>query len=190
MSSKKRALISVYDKTGVVEFAKELVSFGFDIVSTGGTYTLLRKNGINAIEVKEVTDYKEMLEGRVKTLHPAIFAAILARQSVPNDMLEMEKANIETINLVVVGLYPFEQAKTIEMIDIGGVSLIRAAAKNHKYVDLITSPEQYENYLNIIKQNGSTSYEYRRKVAIEAFKYTSKYDALIASTFEEENNDR
>ena len=103
-------------------------------------------------------------------------------------MLELEKANIETINLVVVGLYPFEEAKTIEMIDIGGVSLIRAAAKNHKYVDLLTSPSQYQDYLNVIQQNGSTSFEYRRKVAIEAFKLTSKYDALIAQTFEGETN--
>ncbi len=187
--SKKRALISVHDKTGVVELAKELANMNYDIVSTGGTYTLLRQNGINAIEVKEVTDYEEMLEGRVKTLHPTIFAGILARQNNPNDMLELEKANIETINLVVVGLYPFAQARTIEMIDIGGVSLIRAAAKNHKYVDLLTSPDQYENYINIIKQNGSTSFDYRRNVAIEAFMLTSRYDALIAQTFEGDIND-
>lgn len=186
--SKKRALISVYDKTGVVELAQELADMNYDIVSTGGTYSLLRENGINAIEVKEVTDYEEMLEGRVKTLHPTIFAGILARQNNPNDMLEMEKANIETINLVVVGLYPFEQARTIEMIDIGGVSLIRAAAKNHKYVDLLTAPDQYKDYINILKENGSTSFEYRRKVAIEAFKQTSAYDALIAKTFEGDNN--
>ena len=186
--SKKRALISVHDKTGVVELARELANMNYDIVSTGGTYNLLIENGINAIEVKEVTDYEEMLEGRVKTLHPTIFAGILARQNNPNDMLELEKANIETINLVVVGLYPFAKARTVEMIDIGGVSLIRAAAKNHKYVDLLTSPDEYENYLNIIKENGSTSFEYRKNVAIEAFKLTSQYDALIAQTFEGDIN--
>ena len=152
--SKKRALISVFDKTGIVDFSKELVSLGYEIISTGGTYKKLHENGIHAIEVKEITDCEEMLGGRVKTLHPNIFGGILARLDNNSDLLELEENNIAPINLVVVNLYPFEQEKTIETIDIGGVALIRAAAKNYAFTNVLTSVKQYDEFIEIeIKEN-------------------------------------
>ena len=144
----KRALISVFDKTGIVEFAEKLVSLNYEIISTGGTYKTLKENNIKLTEINEVTHCNEMLSGRVKTLHPNIFAGILARLDNSNDLLELEKNDINQIDLVVVNLYPFAKEKTIEMIDIGGVSLIRAAAKNYQYIDLLTSPTQYNEYLS------------------------------------------
>jgi len=180
--SKKRALISVYDKTGIVDFAKKLTNFGYEIISTGGTYKILQENSIPVVEVSEVTNFEEMLNGRVKTIHPNIFAGILARQNNTNDMLEIEQQGIEPINLVVINLYPFAQEKTVDFIDIGGVSLMRAAAKNYEFVNLLTSPQQYESFITVLEDNGQTSLEYRKLLAIEGFNHTARYDNLIAAT--------
>ena len=181
--AKKRALISVFDKTGVVDFAKKLVDYAYEIISTGGTYKLLKENGIPAIEVKDITDCEEMFGGRVKTLHPYIFGGILARLDNDNDAKELEENSIIPFDLVVVNLYPFAQKKTIETIDIGGVSLIRAAAKNYEFVNCITSPNQYNNFLQKLDENNKeTTIEYRKELAVEGFKITAKYDDLIAKT--------
>ncbi|MCQ2957919.1 MAG: bifunctional phosphoribosylaminoimidazolecarboxamide formyltransferase/IMP cyclohydrolase [Candidatus Gastranaerophilales bacterium] len=179
--AKKRALISVFDKTNIVEFAEKLIKFDYEIISTGGTFKTLKENNIPVIEVKDVTGFEEILSGRVKTLHPNIFGGILARLDNNNDLLELEKNNIAPINLVVVNLYPFEQEKTIETIDIGGVALIRAAAKNYAFTNVLTSVNQYDKFIGILNQNnGETTEEYRKLLAIKAFKLTSKYDNLIA----------
>ena len=182
--SKFRALISVYDKTGIVELAEKLTAYNYEIISTGGTYNLLKNNNVDAIEVKDITNMDEMLEGRVKTLHPNIFAGILARTDNPNDMQELQKNNIETIDLVIVNLYPFAQKKTTDFIDIGGVSLIRAAAKNYQSVSIVTSPNQYEKFLeNLDKNNGQTDEGFRKELAHKAFQLTAKYDNIIADSF-------
>ncbi len=181
--SKKRALISVFDKTGIVDFARNLINFDYEIISTGGTYKLLKENNIPVIEVKEVTQCAEMLDGRVKTLHPNIFGGILARMDNESDLKELDKNGITPISLVVVNLYPFAQEKTVDFIDIGGVSLIRAAAKNYKDVSLLISPNQYSKFLENL-ENG-LSLEYRKSLAVEGFKLTAAYDKLIAETLDE-----
>lgn len=178
---KKRALISVYDKTGVVELAKGLVKAGYEIISTGGSAKTLKDNGIEAIEVSEVTGFEEILGGRVKTLHPAIFGGILVKEE---QLSEIENKKIAPIDLVVVNLYPFEEASKkditmedlVEYIDIGGVSLLRAAAKNFVRVSVLSSPSQYEKFLT-----ASNTVEYRQNLAKEAFLLTSKYDSIIAN---------
>ncbi len=149
MSSLKTALISVYDKTGVVDFACELHNREVKIISTGGTERILKDNGIDVVNISEITKYPEMLGGRVKTLHPAIFGGILAMRN-DEQMAELGQLNISPIDMVVCNLYPFEEASktgtlddAIEMIDIGGVTLIRAAAKNYKDVVIAVSPRQY-----------------------------------------------
>lgn len=178
---KKRALISVYDKTGIVDFAQKLTKSGYEIISTGGTSKILKDNGIEAIEVSDVTKFEEILSGRVKTLHPAIFAGILATDAQAD---EIQKLEITPIDLVVVNLYPFEEASKkdfimkdlVEYIDIGGVSLLRAAAKNFERVSVVSSPEQYAGF------KPENSLECRQKLAKEAFLLTSKYDSLIANS--------
>ena len=178
---KKRALISVYDKAGIVDFAQKLVKLGYEIISTGGTAKALKDKGIEAIEVSDVTKFEEILSGRVKTLHPAIFAGILATDA---QLSEIEKLEIAPIDLVVVNLYPFEEASKkdfimkdlVEYIDIGGVSLLRAAAKNFERVSVLSSPEQYAEF------KSENSLEYRQNLAKEAFLLTSKYDSLIANS--------
>lgn len=178
---RKLALISVYDKTGVLELAKELAK-EYDIVSTGGTAKTLREAGLGVIEVSDLTKFEEILGGRVKTLHPVIFGGILAA----NEQLdEIEKLQIRPIDLVVVNLYPFEEASKkdfimqdlIEYIDIGGVTLLRAAAKNFQRVSILSSPAQYGEFLKT-----ENTLEYRQKLAREAFGVTSRYDSLIANS--------
>jgi len=184
---KKRALISVYNKTGIVEFAKELVKLGYEIISTGGTSKALKDNGIEAIEVSDVTEFEEILGGRVKTLHPVIFGGILAKD---DQLTEIEKHKITPIDLVVVNLYPFEEASKkdiliqdlVEYIDIGGVSLIRAAAKNFSRVSVLSNPSQYGSFLTAEK-----TFEYRQTLAKEAFLLTSKYDSIIANSFAQDS---
>lgn len=185
---KKRALISVYNKTGIVEFAKELVKAGYEIISTGGTAKVFKDNGVKVIEVSEVTNFDEILGGRVKTLHPAIFGGILAKDE---QLSEIEKHKIAPIDLVVVNLYPFEEASKkdilmqdlIEYIDIGGVSLLRAAAKNFARVCVLSDSKQYEGFLKAEK-----TLEYRKKLAKDAFLLTSKYDSIIANSFSKDSN--
>ncbi|MBK8550224.1 MAG: bifunctional phosphoribosylaminoimidazolecarboxamide formyltransferase/IMP cyclohydrolase [Ignavibacteria bacterium] len=189
----KRALLSVYDKTGIIEFAKELVKFNVEIISTGGTYKLLKENNIAVKSVEEVTGFPEVLNGRVKTLHPDIFGGILSDRSNPVHLKEMKEHSITPIDLVVVNLYPFEKtiadknvsvADAIEQIDIGGVTLIRAAGKNYKDVNVLVSPDQYKEFsdkLNSTKNN--IPFDYSQKLAQKAFQTTSNYDNSISKYF-------
>ncbi len=184
----KRALISVYDKTGVVEFAKELVTLGFEIVSTSGTAKLLKESGIAIKTVEEITKAPEVLGGRVKTLQHLIFAGILADKTNPDHLNEVKTHNFELFDLVCVSLYPFKQtiskpgcteAEAIEQIDIGGVSLIRAAAKNFLSVSVLVDPYQYEIYLASLK----ASKDINKLLAADAFEYIASYDISIANYF-------
>lgn len=184
----KRALISVYDKTGVVEFAKELTTLGFEIVSTSGTAKLLQESGIKIKTVEDITKSPEVLGGRVKTLQHLIFAGILADKSNPDHQNEVKIHGFELFDLVCVSLYPFKQtiskpecteAEAIEQIDIGGVSLIRAAAKNFNSVSVIVDPYQYEIYINSFKAEKDIN----RLLAADAFEYIASYDISIANYF-------
>ncbi len=181
---KKYALISVFDKLGLIEFAKNITKLGFSIIASGGTYKYLSDNNIKAIEVKDITGFPEILGGRVKTLHPKIFGGILARTNNKEDLKDLGDNDINPIELVVCNLYPFEKENSIENIDIGGVSLIRAAAKNYEFVNVITSPYQYEEF---IKDYDKNSIEYRKELAYLAFKRTSEYDNAIKNFFAEKS---
>lgn len=186
----KRALISVSNKDGIVEFAKRLYGKGVEILSTGGTAKLLRQNGVDAIDVSQFTKSPEMMEGRVKTLHPKIHGALLALRDNPEHMQEAKKNEIGLIDLLVVNLYPFAEtiakkevaeAEAIEQIDIGGPSMLRSGAKNFKFVTVVTDPEDYEGVLEEFESNGDTSLETRRRLAEKVFLKTAQYDTLIAS---------
>ncbi len=187
----KRALISVSDKTGIVEFAQALQSQGVEILSTGGTYRLLCENSIDAIEVSEYTGFPEMMDGRVKTLHPKIHGGILARRDIDADV--MEAHGINGIDMVVVNLYPFEATvakedcsleDAIENIDIGGPTMVRAAAKNHNAVNIIVNASDYDTVLSEMSaNNGSTTYQTRFDLAIKAYEHTAAYDGMIANYF-------
>ena len=188
-SSIKRALISVSDKTGLVAFAKVLASQGVEIYSTGGTRKHLIENGIEAVEVASYTGFPEVMDGRVKTLHPKIFGGILARRNVAEDKESLQTHAILEFDLVVVNLYPFESTikkpnvtlpEAIEQIDIGGPSLIRAAAKNHAFVTVATNPSQYGAIADELQSNGGTSDALRLRLAAECFADTARYDANIA----------
>jgi phosphoribosylaminoimidazolecarboxamide formyltransferase/IMP cyclohydrolase len=186
----RRALVSVHDKTGVIELAKSLAGFGIEILSTGGTAKLLRESGVAVRDVSEVTGFPEMMDGRVKTLHPKIHGGILARRDVPEHLAAMERHGIPPIDLVVVALYPFEQtvaragvtaAEAIEQIDVGGPTMIRAAAKNHAAVAVVTDASQYASVLDELKRSdGALSDATRRRLAREAFARTAQYDRAIA----------
>jgi phosphoribosylaminoimidazolecarboxamide formyltransferase / IMP cyclohydrolase len=183
----KRALISVYDKTGLVEFARRLSGAGVEIVSSGGTAVALTVSGIEVSTVSDVTGAPEMLGGRVKTLHPAIHGAILARTDDEGDLADLEAAGIEPFQLVVVSLYPFRETlatpgvtedEIIEKIDIGGPTMIRAAAKNHRYVGVVTSADQYDAVAKAIEEGGLDD-GMRKELAAAAFFNTASYDAAI-----------
>ena len=186
----RRALVSVHDKTGVVELAKGLAGLGIEIVSTGGTASLLRASGIAVRDVSDVTGFPEMMDGRVKTLHPKIHGGILARRDAPEHLAALERHGIPPIDLVVVALYPFEQtvakpgvtaAEAIEQIDVGGPTMIRAAAKNHAAVAVVTAPSQYGAVLDeLTRTGGALSGATRDRLAREAFARTAEYDAAIA----------
>ena len=184
----KRALISVSDKTGIVDFAKDLTELGVEIISTGGTYKLLKENDVPVIEVSDVTGFPEMLDGRVKTLHPMIHGGLLARRDLPEHMAAIADKGIGPIDMVVVNLYPFKQTvlkdendleNIVENIDIGGPSMIRAAAKNYKSVAVITAPEQYEPVLQQMRDGGLQEPLLAQLMA-EAFVATANYDNMIA----------
>lgn len=187
----KTALISVYDKTGIVEFARELQNLDIEIISTGGTYNLLSQNGIKARKVEEITGFPEILDGRVKTLHPKILAGILAVRDEPGHIEQLKQFGIEPIDLVVVNLYPFAQTiskkdlkleEAIEQIDIGGVTLLRASAKNYKYVAGVVNPNKYGEIISELKSNNcELSEKTRLSLAVEVFQHTSHYDAIIAN---------
>jgi phosphoribosylaminoimidazolecarboxamide formyltransferase / IMP cyclohydrolase len=187
----KQALISVSDKTGIVEFAQALSQCGVTILSTGGTAKELKNAGIDVIEVSDYTGFPEMLDGRVKTLHPKIHAGILAQRDLPAHMEIMEKMSFSAIELVVVNLYPFSKTiakvsssleEAIENIDIGGPTMVRAAAKNYKNVTVVTDPEDYNSVLNEIRSNDCiVSQEYRFHLACKAFSHTAAYDSVISN---------
>lgn len=191
---KKRALISVYDKEGIVEFAKGLSDLGYELVSTGGTYKLLKEEGLDVLDVSSVTEFPEMLDGRVKTLHPRIHAGILYRRDRQDDIEILEEKNIGSIDIVVNSLYPFEQmlaqdkdeATMIENIDIGGPSMIRAAAKNFKDVIIVVDKNDYSEILERLKEE-KLDLDYRKKLAGKAFSLTAYYDGVISNYFNEIN---
>lgn len=192
----KLALISVSDKRNIVEFANQLLQFNYDILATGNTAKLLSENGIKCVEVSDYTSFPEIFSGRVKTLNPKIFGGILLRRSNQKDLFEAKENNIYPIDIVCVNLYPFPQVvnrsdltheEKIENIDIGGPSLIRAAAKNYEYVSVLTNPDQYFPFIEQLK-NGKVSLQTRKELAYKAFAYTSYYDTLIANYLEEKFN--
>ncbi|MGX7030018.1 bifunctional phosphoribosylaminoimidazolecarboxamide formyltransferase/IMP cyclohydrolase [Vagococcus zengguangii] len=186
---KKRALISVSDKTGVVEFAKALVALDFEIISTGGTKQLLDEAGLTTIAIDEVTGFPEMLDGRVKTLHPMIHGGLLARRDLATHLEKVKEHQIELIDLVYVNLYPFKETLAkpdatheliIENIDIGGPSMLRSAAKNYAAVTTLVSPQDFERVLTELEAIGETSLTTREYLAAKVFSHTAYYDALIA----------
>ena len=188
----RRALISVSDKRDVVALAKRLVALGITIISTGGTARALRSGDVDLRDVSDVTGFPEVMDGRVKTLHPAIHCGILARREDAADQAALETHEISPIDLVVGNLYPFQHAadagapfdECIEQIDIGGPALIRAAAKNHEHVAVVTDPSDYEGLLGQLEANkGSTQPEFRRALAAKAFAHTAAYDGAIAQWF-------
>ena len=188
----KKALISVSDKTGIVEFAKELKALGWDIISTGGTKVALDNEGVGTIAIDDVTGFPEMMDGRVKTLHPNIHGGLLARRDLDSHLQAAKENQIELIDLVVVNLYPFketilkpgvEYADAVENIDIGGPSMLRSAAKNHASVTVVVDPADYALVLEELAANGQTTYETRQRLAAKVFRHTAAYDALIADYF-------
>lgn len=184
----KRALISVSNKDGVVEFAQGLEALGWEMISTGGTYDLLKRSGVNVTKVSDVTGFPEILDGRVKTLHPGIHGGILARR-IPEHMQQLEKNKIDPIDMVVVNLYPFRETiqkpgvtleDAIENIDIGGPTMIRSAAKNYQDVIVVVEPREYPAILDELQEQGKISAEMRFKLAKQAFAHTGFYDSMIA----------
>jgi phosphoribosylaminoimidazolecarboxamide formyltransferase/IMP cyclohydrolase len=188
-----RALISVSDKAGLVPFAQALVMRGVQILSTGGSARALRDAGVPVTEVSEHSGFPEILDGRVKTLVPQIHGGILGRRDVAEHVAQMAQHGIAPIDLVAVNLYPFEATvakgaaddECVENIDIGGPALIRAAAKNHDFVAVLTEPDQYDAVLDEIARHGGTTLALRRRLAGEAYARTAAYDAAIAGWFAE-----
>lgn len=186
----KRAIISVFNKKDIIEFAKEIQAMGVEILSTGGTAKTLKDAGVSVKEVSEYTGFPEMLDGRVKTLHPRIHGGLLSRRSNVKDMEEIDKHGINTIDMLVVNLYPFEETiskpgvtleEAIENIDIGGPAMLRSASKNFQDVIVIVDPSDYRKVIEELKRlGGDISYEMRLELAQKVFKHTSRYDGLIA----------
>ena len=184
----RRALISVSDKTGIVEFARELTAIGVEILSTGGTYKLLRDEGVDAVEVSDYTGYPEMMAGRVKTLHPKIHGGILGRRGTDDEI--MAENGIDRIDMVVVNLYPFaatiarpdcDLPMAIENIDIGGPTMVRSAAKNHKDVAIVVNASDYDTTLAELKEHSGLTLATRFDLAVKAFEHTAAYDGMIAN---------
>lgn len=197
---KKRALISVSDKTGIVEFAQGLIEAGFEIISTGGTSKTLEENGVDVIGISDVTGFPEILDGRVKTLHPNVHAAVLAKHGDEDHKAQLAEHHIEPIQLVCVNLYPFQSTiskpdvtveDAIENIDIGGPTMLRSSAKNHEYVTVIVDSEDYPKVLAELKENDGVSKTTNRRLAAKVFRHTAAYDAVISEYMtelaEEEN---
>ena len=191
-SKKRRALISVSDKNGLVELARGLSETGFEIYSTGGTAKHLQQAGLRVIDVADYTQFPEIMHGRVKTLHPKIFGGILCRRDVAEDLEAATRLGIVLFEVVVVNLYPFretiakpnvELTEAVENIDIGGPSLIRAAAKNHAFVSVLTDPSQYVDVLAEIRSKKATTLETRQRLMAEAFAHTAEYERTIADFF-------
>ncbi len=194
------ALLSVSDKTGLIELARCLVEeFNFDLISSGGTAQALKAAGLPVTKVSDYTGSPEILDGRVKTLHPRIHGGILARRDVAADLADLEAQQIRPIDLVVVNLYPFEQtiaksnvtlAEAIEQIDIGGPAMVRASAKNYAHITILSSPTQYDGYLQELRQNnGGVSLAFRQTAALRAFQHTASYDRAIATYLETQTSE-
>lgn len=190
----KRALVSVSDKAGLVDFVKGLQSCGWEIIATGGTQKLLEQNGVKTIGISEVTGFPEICDGRVKTLHPKVHGALLARRDEPSHLQALKDNGIEFIDMVCVNLYPFRQtiskegvtmADAIENIDIGGPSMLRSAAKNYKDVTVVCDPNDYDKVLGEIKANGNTSVETRLQLSAKAYTHTAEYDMCISQFMRE-----
>jgi len=186
----KRAIISVSDKRGVLEFAKALSALKIEIVSTGGTSKLLKENHIPVVEIGAFTGHPELMDGRVKTLHPRVHGGILAVRDNPLHCEQMAQNNIKPIDLVVVNLYPFVQTverpgvtieEAIENIDIGGPALVRSAAKNHRFVTVVVDLADYAGIIGEIVKSGMVSLNTRKRLAAKAFAYTASYDSAIAA---------
>jgi len=186
----ERALLSTFDKTGLEEFASGLAELGVEIVASGGTADYLAEHGVEVKRVEDLTEIPELLGGRVKTLHPRIHAAILARRDHPDDLAALDEHGIHPFDLVCVNLYPFTQVVSrhgvkeedaVEMIDIGGPSMLRAAAKNFAHVAPVCRPERYGSILAELHESGQIALETRRALASEAFSVTAAYEAAIAS---------
>ncbi len=196
----KRALISVWNKDYIVELAKFLVKQQFEIISTGGTKKILLENNIKVTSISEVTNFNEIMDGRVKTLHPKIFGGLLADRKNPNHLKDLESINSSTIDLVVVNLYPFEEMaskknmtlnKLIEYIDVGGPSMLRAAAKNYKSVIALSNPNMYEDFMiEFSKSKGDIGVKKRKEYAKNVFLETSKYDSIIFNEFAKDESDK
>ena len=193
----KRALISVSDKSGVTEFARALTELGVEIISTGGTMRTLKEAGIPVTYVSDVTGFPEIMDGRVKTLNPFIHGGILAVRDNPRHKQEMAEHKISPIDLVAVNLYPFREtvadpkatlADAVENIDIGGPAMIRAAAKNFRFVTVITNPARYNEIATLLKKDGCVSGMLRMQLAQEAFAHTAAYDTAIAAYLNEQVN--
>ncbi|WP_405099573.1 bifunctional phosphoribosylaminoimidazolecarboxamide formyltransferase/IMP cyclohydrolase [Oceanobacillus sp. FSL H7-0719] len=193
----KRALISVSDKTGITAFAKELTEAGYEIISTGGTLKTIQEAGIAAIAIDEVTGFPEIMDGRVKTLHPKVHGGLLGKRSNPNHMQQMEENEINPIDMVVVNLYPFKQTllkegvskeEIIENIDIGGPTMLRSAAKNFEDVVVVVNPADYDAVLDAAKKD-ELSIELRQQLAAKVFQHTANYDAMIAGYFAEQTGE-
>ena len=191
MNKIKRALVSVADKEGIVPFAEQLRNYNVEILSTGGTAAALRDSGIPVVAVEDVTGMPEMLGGRVKTLHPRLHGGILAQRNRPEQMADAAAHDLHLIDLVVVNLYPFEAMtgngdlpldEALAYIDIGGVAMLRAAAKNFTDVSVVCLPHQYDDVLTDLQQNdGATSLALRQRLALETFRHTAAYDAAIST---------
>jgi len=189
----QRALISVSDKTGIVEFASSLVEMGVEIISTGGTEKLLKKSGLNVKNISEVTNFPECLDGRVKTLHPKVHGGILAIRGNEDHQKQMEELEIDPIDMLVVNLYPFKETllksdstheDIVENIDIGGPTMLRSAAKNYRDVAVVTDPTDYDEIIEFMKK-GEITASFKMELAWKVFEHTAHYDALIASYFRE-----
>ncbi len=184
----QRALISVYDKTGILELAEFLISRGIEIISSGGTYKFLKDKGLDVLEIKDITGFNEILDGRVKTLHPFIHGGILARRQNKSDMDTLYENNITAIDMVIVNLYPFFEKygmdlpfdEKLEFIDIGGPTMLRAAAKNFKDVIVITDPADYSKISEELAE-GEVEYKTRRNLAGKVFNLMSAYDGAVSN---------
>jgi phosphoribosylaminoimidazolecarboxamide formyltransferase/IMP cyclohydrolase len=195
LNKERRALLSVFDKTGIVDLAKFLKENAFQIISSGGTQKHLEENGIKTISIESITGFPEMLNGRVKTLHPKILGGVLAKRIAEHEK-QLKTYKINTIDVIVVNLYPFEETikkenctvdDAIEQIDVGGPTLLRSAAKNHKYITVLSSPDQYDLFkTDYSENNGDTSLHFRKQCAVKVFQKTSQYDATIADYLYEE----
>jgi phosphoribosylaminoimidazolecarboxamide formyltransferase/IMP cyclohydrolase len=197
MEANMRALISVSDKTGVTEFARELVALGYEIVSTGGTYKTLRDAGVPVTGISDITGFPECLDGRVKTLHPAVHGGILAMRDKAEHMRQIADLGIETIDIVAINLYPFKAtimkpettlAEAIENIDIGGPTMLRSAAKNHRDVTVVCDPADYGQIISELKATGEVNSETKYRLALKVFEHTAAYDAMISDYLRKEKN--